>query len=97
MSAAPNHEESDKVMKNWQIRTMSPAQYKRAIEQLGLNKAQAGRFLGVSTRTSHRYFDGDTVIPPAHAMLLRVMVELGDAPIVPRQAPIVPPWQRGDN
>lgn len=90
MSAAPDHEESNKVMKNWQIRTMTPAQYKRAIEQLGLNKAQAGRFLGVSTRTSHRYFDGDTVIPPAHALLLWGMIAF-------KQDPVVPAWQRGDN
>jgi hypothetical protein len=69
---------------------MTPKEYERAIGLLGLNKAQAGRFLGVSTRTSHRYFDGDTDVPAAHSLLLRAMIHH-------KEPPIVPPWQRGDN
>jgi len=75
---------------SWQVRRMSPVEYGRAIARLGLNKAQAGRFLGVSTRTSHRYFDGDASIPVATVLLLRSMVHHGDGPIVPA-------WKRGDN
>ena len=78
-------------MAHWMTqRTMTPAQYAWAIRQLGLNKAQAGRFLGVSARTSHRYFDGHTVIPEAHAMLLRAVIHHNEQPIVP-------PWERGQN
>ena len=75
---------------SWQVRRMTPKEYERAIGLLGLNKAQAGRFLGVSTRTSHRYFDGDAEIPVAQSLLLRSMIHH-------KEGPIVPPWQRGDS
>ena len=70
-------------MSDWQNRTMTPHQYAWAIKTLGLNKAQAGRFLGVSERTAHRYHDGDTAIPAAHSLLLRAMINYGEPPEVP--------------
>jgi hypothetical protein len=63
---------------------MTPRQYALAIAALGLNKGQAGRFLGVSTRTAHRYYDGVTPVPVAHALLLRAMIAHGDIPQVPK-------------
>jgi len=76
---------------DWQTeRMMSPKAYERAMEQLGLNQAQAGRWLGVSERTSRRYVAGEAEIPPAQVLLLRTYADLG---LTPR----VPPWKPGDN
>ena len=76
---------------SWQQkRSMTPAEYEWAIDKLRLNKAQAGRFLGVSERTSHRYFDGDAEIPEASVMLLRSMIAHGEVPVVPP----APKWRR---
>ena len=72
--------------KSWQRRDMTAVQYKQTLTALGINVAQAGRFLGVSERTSHRYIRSETPIPEAHALLLRAMVELG-------AEPEVPPWE----
>jgi hypothetical protein len=70
---------------SWQLeRRMSSGQYAAAICRLGLNKAQAGRFLGVSVRTSHRYYDGDSEVPEAHALLLRSLIFHNEWPLVPR-------------
>jgi hypothetical protein len=73
-----------------QERSMSPRGYARAIEQLGLSQAAAGRWLGVSERTSRRYVAGEAEIPPAQVLLLRTFAELG---LTPR----VPPWKRDAN
>jgi hypothetical protein len=64
---------------------MSPEQYSWTIRQLGMNKSQAARFLGVSLRTGQRYWDGITPVPAAVAMLLRLMLAHG-------VRPAVPPW-----
>ena len=61
-------------------RTMTAAQYQRAIDQLGLSQLAAGRFLGVSKNTAQRYAAGETEIPVAVALLLRMMVAEGIRP-----------------
>ena len=68
---------------SWQIRTMPPLEYRRAIHTLRLNKAQAGRYLGISERTAHRYWDGDAKVPAAHALLLRALIHYNEPPEVP--------------
>ncbi len=70
---------------SWQIRKMTADEYEAMIGRLGMNVAQAGRFLGISERTSHRYIRGEAEIPIAHALLLRAMWHF-------RAEPEVPPW-----
>ena len=49
---------------DWQKeRVMTAKQYRKTIEALALNVAQAGRFIGVSERTSHRYIRGERPVP----------------------------------
>lgn len=70
----------------WQDqRTMSADEYLLTINQLGLSMASAGRYLGVTARTSKRYADGEAEIPVPCVLLLRAMVKF-------KQVPIVPPW-----
>ena len=66
-------------------RAMSPREFGRTIGALGLSKAAAGRFLGVSERTIHRYADGDAEVPVSTVLLLRDMLERGIAPKVPKR------------
>ena len=69
---------------HWQHqRTMTHLEYQGAIHRLGMNKAQAGRFLGVCERTAYRYWDGHTKIPEAQALLLRALIHYDDYPRVP--------------
>jgi len=73
---------------DWQNqRSMAPGEYRRTIAQLGLNTAQAGRWLGIGTRTAYRYRDGESEIPEAHVLLLRAALRYNIEPVVP-------PWQR---
>jgi hypothetical protein len=73
---------------NWQNdRAISPGEYRRLIAQLGLNTAQAGRWLGIGTRTAYRYRDGESAIPAAHVLLLRAALHYGIKPVVPRWQP----------
>jgi len=67
----------------WQNREMSPSEYRKSIHILRLKKAQAGRYLGVSVRTAHRYWDGDVKVPAASAMLLRALLHFKEHPEVP--------------
>lgn len=55
---------------------MTPAEYRAALEKLGLSIYGAGRALGVTVRTSQRYaaLDGDGP-PETIAILLRLMLE----------------------
>jgi DNA-binding transcriptional regulator YiaG len=70
---------------DWQNeREMTPAEYRRVIKSLRLNTASAGRYLGVSTRTSHRYGRGETEIPAAQVLLLRSLAAHGETPVVPK-------------
>ena len=66
-------------------RAMSPREFERTIKALGLSKAAAGRFLGISERTLHRYADGDAEVPVSTVLLLRDMLERGIAPKVPKR------------
>lgn len=54
---------------------MTPTQYARAIEALGLTQDSAAQFLGVSLRTSHGYANSGP-IPESVAKLLRLMIRL---------------------
>jgi DNA-binding transcriptional regulator YiaG len=75
----------------WQHqRTMTPEEYEWALERLDLNKAEAGRLLGRSERTSRRYISGDASIPAAEVLLLRALIHHGEVPVVPR-------WNRRQN
>ena len=59
---------------------MTSAQYREALEKLGLNQKQAAVFLGLSLRTSARYALDEYPVPEAIAKLLRLMVELNLKP-----------------
>ena len=59
-------------------RSMTPLQFKRAIKQLGMSQAGAGRFLGVSERTARRMMRGEAKIPAAFCLLLRSMIHYGE-------------------
>jgi hypothetical protein len=73
---------------DWQNqRDMTPGEYKRAIAALGLNTAQAGRWLGIGVRTAYRYRDGESEIPAAHVLLIRAALRY-------KIRPVVPQWRR---
>jgi hypothetical protein len=73
---------------DWQNeRTMAPGAYRRAIAQLGLKTAQAGRWLGIGVRTAYRYRDGESEIPPAHVLLIRAALHYKIKPVVPKWVP----------
>ena len=75
---------------SWQVRTMSPREFEHFIELLGLDQAKTARVLGISERTARRYVRGETMIPPAHSLLLRAMLRY-------RVTPLVPEWQPEQN
>lgn len=76
---------------NWQQqRTMTPEDYVFVLKRLKLSQAAAGRYLGISARTSRRYANGDSMIPVSQVLLLRALLAGGWAPVVPR-------WHRGQN
>jgi predicted transcriptional regulator len=58
---------------------MTPAQFRAALEKLGLSQVEAAEFLGVSTRAAHGYANG-WPIREGDAKLLRLMVKLGLKP-----------------
>jgi predicted transcriptional regulator len=71
-------------------RAMSPREFERSLKALGLSKAAAGRYLGISERTVHRYADGDAEVPVSTVFLLRWMFDAGVVPKVPkRPRPVV--------
>jgi DNA-binding transcriptional regulator YdaS (Cro superfamily) len=75
-------------MTDWQYeRSMTPEQYAIAIHLLGLSQLAAGRWLGVSPRTSRRYITGHAEIPAAQALLLRAAIRYRVKPVVPRRRP----------
>ena len=75
---------------NWQTRrSMTMTQYRRTLADLNMSKAAASRWLGISQRTSSRYWYGKSTIRPDHAMLLNALVDSGLAPIVPK-------WSKDD-
>ena len=69
----------------WQDeRMMSPAQYRWYIKALGMSQAGAGRYLGVSERTSRRFSRGEAEVPTSMVLLLRSLYHHGDKPVVPK-------------
>jgi hypothetical protein len=77
----------------WQLlgqRKTSHRQLLVMTRELGLNKAAAGRFIGVSERTTRRMFRGQAEIPVSVGLLLRLMLKHGEQPIVPA-------WSREQN
>ena len=64
---------------------MSPREFERTLKALGLSKAAAGRWLGISERTVHRYADGDAEVPVSTVFLLRLVLEQGHWPKVPKR------------
>ena len=70
----------------WQLsRHASPAEFEALLDQLRVSQEGCGRYLGVSGRTVRRYVSGDTMIPPAHVLLLRALVACRVPPIVPKR------------
>jgi len=68
--------EAAEALADWTPGDMTPNQYKKAIEALGLSQVRAGEFLGVSPRTSQGYALGEYPVPEAIAKLLRLMIKL---------------------
>ena len=68
--------EAAEALADWTPGNMTPNQYKKAIDALGLSQVRAGEFLGVSPRTSQGYALGEYPVPEAIAKLLRLMVRL---------------------
>ena len=62
------------------VKPMNQTEFSKAIDALGLTQVSAARFLGVDPRTCRRYVAGELPLPPAAAMLLRVMLAQGLAP-----------------
>ena len=67
---------------NWQIRYMTPVEYRRAIHALQLNKAQSGRYLG-GTSTPPIAIGTATPRCRADALLLRALIHFHEQPKVP--------------
>ena len=59
---------------------MTPAEYRTAIQALGLSQVAAGRWLDVDPRTSRRWASGDVPVPESVAKLLRLAVARGLTP-----------------
>jgi hypothetical protein len=62
------------------VKPMNHNKFSKAIDALDLTQVGAARFLGVDPRTCRRYVAGELPLPPAAAMLLRVMLAHGLAP-----------------
>jgi hypothetical protein len=59
---------------------MTSAQFRAAIETLGLSQEAAGKFLGLSGRQGQRFANNERKIPGAVAKLLRLMIKLNLKP-----------------
>lgn len=70
---------------DWNNRHMTPQEYDQARKDLGMSQAGVGRFLGFSERKSRRLARGDVAVPAAVALLLRLLIEDGHQPIVPKK------------
>ena len=60
---------------------MTPAEYRKAIAELGLSPTEAGDFLTNNPRTSRRWASGESRVPKAVSMLLWLMLDLRGAGI----------------
>jgi DNA-binding transcriptional regulator YiaG len=73
---------------SWQKQhQMTGLQFRQILRRLDISRAGASRWLGVSEATAERWSHDKARIPAAVAMLLRAMVELEIAPMVPN-------WER---
>ena len=69
---------------SWQQhRRLTPQEYQSLVSRLGMNKSQAGRYLGVSVRTAQRYWDGLAAVPTAAVLLLHALMHHRELPQVP--------------
>jgi hypothetical protein len=59
---------------------MTAQKYRNAIEALDLSQIRAGRFLGVPTKTSSRWALGESRVPEAVGILLRLMIAMKLSP-----------------
>ena len=55
---------------------MTAKQYRDAIQTLGMSQTRAAQFFKVDDQTSRRWALGQSEIPEAVAMLLRLMIRL---------------------
>jgi DNA-binding transcriptional regulator YiaG len=70
---------------NWQNeRTMTATQFKRIVKDLGMSRAAAGRYIGVSLRRLRRITKGQSEVPESAALLLRSLVAHNEKPLVPK-------------
>lgn len=53
---------------------MTPAEYRSAIEQLGLSQVAAAKLLGVDERTSRRWVSGERDVPAPAARFLQYLI-----------------------
>lgn len=68
--------EAAEALADWTPGNMSPTQYRKAIEAMGLSQAKAGEFFGISPRSSQGYALGEYPVPESIAKLLRLMIRL---------------------
>lgn len=59
---------------------MTPTQFRKAIERLGLSQEMAGEFFGQSKRQGQRWANGEAPIPLAVGWCLEFMLRHGVAP-----------------
>lgn len=52
---------------------MTSAQYQSSLKRLGLDRFDAQRLFGSNKRTCERWWYGETRVPPAVAILLRLL------------------------
>lgn len=56
-------------------REMSPAEYRRICDKLGLNYTDTAELLAVSRRQVSNYLNGTTKIPVLHATIMRLLAD----------------------
>ncbi len=54
---------------------MTKTEYRRALETMETTAHKFAEEIGVSVRQSYRYSSGETTIPPAMAILVRMLVK----------------------
>ena len=54
---------------------MTPTQYRKALEHLGLSQHELADLIGIGRRTSQGYALGEYPVHPAIAILLRLLVK----------------------
>jgi DNA-binding transcriptional regulator YiaG len=58
----------------WSGRTVTPKQFKAAIDELGLSQGRAARLCGFHPRTAKRWASGGRKVPEPVAIILRLML-----------------------